>query len=395
MIILNTPHGIYELDTKRDLTLLEYLQLHKIPHNSISIYIENKEGEYENFVGLEKTIDEILQAYPSIMIRIDRNIDLIGMISREQIIEVKKDDELVSEYIFDPINKNSNQVLKKFTIDDCRNYVAQYVEKFIEENDIDFSKKLVFGISGGGDSNTLPEAFINAGFPKENIIPVMVRGIPDIDMGINRARLICERMGLELIEVSSKKIDELLGRKNTEGTWAVDFEKLYPDGDLEIIGTLAVRLGLSYIKEKHNAQACVTGLNLEDILGESLLSILRGEIPPTFPKRKIGNTIFYYPLYKIPKKILDGCHPKLSVDNYEERFPNNMLWRTVPYYLTQALTSSLPGIEFRLLEGFKKISDEYNHADRYMFDDDIGFFVEDGVDAKTKEMWRKFIENKS
>lgn len=394
MIILNTPHGVYELEIQSNLTMLEYLQMHKIPHNSISIYVENKNGEYENFVGLEEVLDDILASYPSIMIRIDRNIDLISMMSRDQIIEVKKNSELVSEYIFDPINKGSSQILKKFTIDDCKNYVTLNVKKFLEENNIDFSKKLVFGISGGGDSNTLPEAFINAGFPKENIIPVMVRGIPDIDLGISRARLICERIGLELIEVSSEKIDYLLGRHNKEGTWAVDFEKNYPDGDLEIIGTLAVRLGLSYIKEKYNAQACVTGLNLEDILSENLLAILRGELPAAFPVRKIGDITFYYPLYEIPKKILDGCHPKLSVSNYEERFPNNMLWRTVPYYLIQSLSSALPGIEFRLLDGFKKLSKKHISEQRYVFDNDIGFFVEEGIDAETKEMWKQFIESK-
>lgn len=396
MILLNTPHGIYNLeyDELSHLTLREFLYINKIPYNSVSLYIETSEGNFENYIGLENKVDDVLKGCLSIMIRTDRNIDLGSMISKSIIIENVHGKVNTAEYIFDDLGAETQQIYKQFTKEECREYVDACVKEFISETDIDFSKPLVFGISGGGDSNTLPEAFINNGFPKENIIPVMIKGIPDLDKGLSRARLVCERQGIELIEIPAEKIDELLGRNKRDGSWAVDFEEKYPNGDLEIIGTLAVRLGLTYAKDKYDAQGCVTGLNLEDILSESFLAILKGEFPPAFPKRVFDKTSFYYPLYKIPKKILDGCHPKLSLDNYNERFPNNMYWRTLPYYFTQSLSTNIPGIEFRLIDGFKELANKQNNFITYKKDEKIGFVVEGEIDENTRRMWKEFIEAK-
>jgi len=282
MILLNTPHGIYQLpySNNDDFSIKEFLYINKIPYNSVSLYVEQEEGNFINLIGLEERLRDILSKNISLMIRTDRNIDLRAIISKEIIIESIPDKQNTAEYIFDTLGNSTKQIYKTFTKEECRQYVDSKVKEFISEVKLDFSKPLVFGISGGGDSNTLPEAFVNNGFPKENIIPVMIKGIPDIDKGLDRARIICERQGLKLIEITAEKIDELLGRKKRDGTWAFDFEKNYPDGDLELIGTLAVRLGLTYTKEKYNAQGCVIGLNLEDILGEGLISVLKGQIPP-------------------------------------------------------------------------------------------------------------------
>lgn len=394
MIILNTPHGIRELENyETDISVDKYLKAIGIPYNSVSLYTQNELGEWVNYVGIDQSIESILKLNDKLMIRSDKNIDLIKMITPDKIIEESKSTD-TSEYIFDNLGVNSKQIHKKFTAKESKSFVKEKVKKFLEDSDIDFNKPLVFGISGGGDSNTLQQAFIDNGFPKENIIPVMIKGIPDIDKGLPRAKIITEQHGLELIEVEPETIDKLLGRSKKDGSWAEDFEKYYPGGDLEMIGTLAVRLGLMHIKELYNAQGCVTGLNLEDILSEGILSIMQGEIPPKYPERLIGDTKFYYPLYQVPKKILDGCHPKLSLENYEQRFPNRLYWRTLTYHVAQSISTTVPGSEYRLLEGIKNISDKYFDQDTYVFDEEIGFVVERGVDDETRELWKQFIQGK-
>jgi hypothetical protein len=42
---------------------------------------------------------------------------------------------------------------------------------------------------------------------------------------------------------------------------------------------------------------------------------------------------FCYPLYRVPKKLLDGCYPEYALANYRERSVGVMMGRAIPYYL--------------------------------------------------------------
>lgn len=332
-----------------------------------------------------------MDEYSTLVFQTDRNIDIASLANRKLNIDAE-DTDAVSEYIFDNLNENGNQVHKKLTTKQAKEYINHAVHQFLEESNIKFNQKLVFGISGGGDSNTLLEAFIANGFPKKNIIPVMILGIPDLDLGVTRARELSDKLGLTLIEISAQQMDEILGRTKNTGTWAEDFENIFSE-DLEAIGTFAVRMGLSHVMKQKRAQGIVTGLNLEDILGESILAVMMGELPPKFPMRDIYGTSLYYPLYRIPKKVLDASHPKYSLENYNQRFPNYMHWRSTAYFITQTLASSIPGSEFRLIDGFKKITNAYPNAQQLKYDEDLKIPILHDIDDKTRALWKKFIQN--
>ncbi|MGK5595552.1 MAG: hypothetical protein ACSNEK_09400 [Parachlamydiaceae bacterium] len=265
--------------------------------------------------------------------------------------------------------------------------VSNFLKNEIAINPV---SKIVLGISGGGDSNTLIEAFLESGKVKrEQMIAVMMLGIPDWDKGRSRAEALCTRHGVELRFVDSLAVNQLLGRKG-ESDWLEDVEKIFPDADLEVLGTLAIRLSLTAVAKSVGAQSIVTGINLEDILGECLMTTIQGKRPMPFPVRIIDGMLLWYPLYNIPKKILDGYYPKYSLANYEERYPSKMLGRANAYYLAQMISSLIPGVEFDLLQGFKELSIK-NHGKGF-YDEKLGFSVVQKLPLELQNRWMMFTQ---
>ena len=152
----------------------------------------------------------------------------------------------------------------------------------------------------------------------------------------------------------------LLGRSAGSQDWIGDFEAIYPDSDLEVIGTLAVRLALSAVARRVGAQAVVTGLNLEDVLAE----------------------------YRCPKEIIDGCYPKLSLQNYADRYPSYMYWRAAAYHFAQQIGSTQTGMEFNLLDGFEILSKTSNRTAIYR--PEIGFSIASEIKPEDLKQWQKF-----
>jgi hypothetical protein len=318
----------------------------------------------------------------------ERNIDYQAVCQKK--VTICSSHSAITEYSFP---SDDARELYHFELDEqeCKNYVAESVAEFLSENiDVDPSSKIVIGVSGGGDSNTLIEAFLaSEKINAKQMIAVMMLGIPDWDRGKQRAEMICSTHGVQLKFIEAETVNKLLGR-NSNNDWVEDFEKVFPDTDLEALGTLAVRLSLMSVAESEGAQAIVTGLNLEDLLSECLFRTMQGLLPLPFPVRIIDGIPLWYPLYKIPKKILDGCHPNFSLANYRDRYPGKMLSRAHAYYLSQMLNSHLPGSEFDLLNGFKTLS-KMNKSYSY-YEKDLGFSVIEQLPKELKNNWLMFTQ---
>lgn len=385
-IFFATAHGKYKLNyLSLSQTLQEVCLLNRIPFQSVSFYGLSASSS-AILVGLHQTLEQFFKEFDSILIRPDRNIDYEAVCMKN--VNKVKCSNPVAEYTF-PQQENNELIHCEFNEKECVKYVEKAVGQFLRnEVVIDPNRKIVVGISGGGDSNTIIGAFLNSGMvSKEQIVPVMMMGIPDWDKGKPRAEAICKNYEIELQIVTPEQVNILLGRSGT-GDWVEDFEKCFPDADLEVLGTLGIRLSLTHIANKLNAQAIVTGLNLEDILGECLLLLVQGKLSKPFPVRTIDGMPLWYPLYNIPKKILDGCHPKFSLENYNDRYPSKMTGRALAYYLAQSMHSSIPGIEFDLLNGFRKLSEK---NDNYCFyDKDIGFSCSEEISDELKSQWNMF-----
>ncbi|MDR6935339.1 hypothetical protein [Luteibacter sp. 3190] len=381
-IFVITPHGRFEVTNwKAENTILEVCQLNRIPANAISLYIEQA-GSRRLVTNLLSTVDELVPPDANLTIRPDRNIDYHEIIPETIITDVGADD--VSEYFFS--NNNRSYLLSGLTSEECRDYVNASVNAVIDAHGSDIrAAHVVVGISGGGDSNALLGALVAAGV--KNIYPVMMMGIPDWDRGKHRAEAICAAHNIPLRVVESGDVGRLLGV--AEGrNWVQAFEETYPDVDFEMLGTLAVRLVLAAVAKEQGATTVITGTNLEDLLGEALMCILEGQPPLPYPRRKIGDIDIFYPLYTCPKKIIDGCFPKYSLENYEDRFPSRLRGRALAYYLAQSMNALIPGIEFDLLEGLRKLSRNWDSSH---FDSDLGFTVLRSISKESKDRWNAFL----
>jgi tRNA(Ile)-lysidine synthase TilS/MesJ len=383
-----TAHGKFRINTLSDeSTLQEICWFNKIPVHNVTFYGVT-DDDTSIIIGKHEPIKKFKKVFQSIVMRPDRNIDYKSICQKE--VKSRPSINPVAEYTF-PSESAVENLHFEFSERQCKEYVLQQVSSFFEnEVTIEPTSKIVIGISGGGDSNTIIEAFLNSGKVRcDQIVAVMMLGIPDWDKGRPRAEAICAEHNVELRFVDAQTVNKLLGRTR-ESDWLEDFEKVFPDADLEVLGTLAIRLSLISVAKSVGAQAIVTGLNLEDILAECLLSTIQGESPLPFPVRNIDGISLWYPLYNIPKKILDGCHPKYSLANYQERYPSKMLGRANVYYLGQMLNCLIPGSEFDLLHGFKKLANKNTNLGVY--DEKLGFSVLQQLPLELRNRWMLFTQ---
>ena len=99
---------------------------------------------------------------------------------------------------------------------------------------------------------------------KDQLVAVMMMGIPDWDLG-GRAEELCAKHDIQLEFVNADEVNQLLGRKTTSD-WVTSFEKAFPEAGLEVLGTLAIRVALEHAaKTKFDSQTIAIGLNLEDL----------------------------------------------------------------------------------------------------------------------------------
>ena len=163
----------------------------------------------EEIVGLHQPLHKLSVSFDEIFIKADRNIDYDKIINKK--IKIKPVVNPASEYTFPATNAEE---LHHFELSesDCRKFVIKKVTSFLKnEAVIHPTKKIILGISGGGDSNTLMMSFLESGIVKRNqLIAVMMLGIPDWDRGKSRAEAICKEHGVELRFVEASKITELL-----------------------------------------------------------------------------------------------------------------------------------------------------------------------------------------
>jgi tRNA(Ile)-lysidine synthase TilS/MesJ len=387
-----TAQGRYELPAHisscQHFTLKDVCTQAKIPYASVCFYGISPQRETTSIVGLEKTLAELSSDFMEIAIQPDRNIHYPWVILKDKI--VSQNPQAVTEYSFPSETSDTDIVHMQMSQDDCQAYTAYEVSQFIESfSDFDPDKKIVLGVSGGGDSNTLIRSLLkHPKIKKENLIAVMMLGIPDWDKGLPRAQDLCHTYGVPFRCVNTEQVSTLLNKKGTD--WVGDFEKVFPQEDMEVIGTLAIRLALTHVAKEVGAQAIVIGLNLEDLISESLLHIMGGKLPSPFPVRCVDGMKIWYPLYNIPKKILDGCYPKFSLQNYQDRYPSLMSGRAIPYYLAQMMHTLLPGVEFDLIRGLGQLSrlnQTYAH-----FDASLGFSVAEPLGLDVRHKWETFLK---
>ncbi|RUL74958.1 hypothetical protein [Dyella choica] len=340
-------------------TLLELLVRSRIPWSAVSIFgFQNAEQGF-SLSSLDVNFDE-LRGASHLEAHFNRNIN-------PQMFNILEYDKArasggseVCSFIFQNVNNDAGtikNVMKGLSQAECQEIICRNVHDFVQAN-ISPHERLVVGVSGGGDSNSLLLGLTSfKDFPID-IRPVIMKSIPDWDAGVPRAQALCEKYKLHLRVVPEHEVRHICGLPAEEDLIRT-YESIFPGDDFEFLGTLIIRRVLTAIAKKADASV-VTGLNLEDILSESLLHVSHGKKPLPFPVRRIDGMKFSYPLWMCPKKIIDGCFPRFSVENYAMRYPCFSVGRNLYYMMAYTLQSQFPGSVEPFLRGLQALRTDHS-----------------------------------
>jgi tRNA(Ile)-lysidine synthase TilS/MesJ len=388
-IRLISAHGDFLIEApSKTISIADLCVLNRIPISSVALYVRSGDGQVVPFAGVFKSVGELEEAYDQLIIRPDRNISYGSALPARIRSDIVDSD--VAGYIFRSPELGSEALIQKgFTDVECREYVHRQVTEVVERYGAEFkTAPVVVGVSGGGDSNALLGGLLAAGVPPENLHPVMIMGVPDWDKGRTRAESLCASYGVSIRIIEAAEVSHVLGLKPGRD-WVDAFETTYPGVDVEIIGTLAIRRVLSSEAVRLGGGCIVTGLNLEDLLADGLMRILEGKMPMPFPRRVIDGVSIFYPLYKCPKRILDGCFPKYSLENYEDRYPSHLNGRAVAYCFAQSVNSFIPGLEFDLIKGLETLSSNWDEKEM-VYNPTMDFSTMGAISLEAQAKWRQY-----
>src|SRR5262249_35828484 len=97
--------------------------------------------------------------------------------------------------------------------------------------------------------------------------------------------------------------------------------------------------------------------NREDLLAELLFCLMNGRRPLPYPIRRIADVNCVFPLWEIPKHLLDACYPRYSASNYRERVDTTTPQRSVIYFVAHCLDAIGPQISLSMMKGVAAFMD--------------------------------------
>lgn len=386
-----TTHGTFELDIREDERVLDTLSRNEIPWTAVALYHRDRlSGQFTLHPSLADTAADI-PASVELFAFFQRNID--PLMHARQTIRVSPPGggaEAVAEYLYRDMaaGKDDTLLLKQLSVEECRQAVHRSVHETLREH-LGPDEGIVVGVSGGGDSNALLDALSSFSDYPIRIHPVIVQGPGEWNSGVPRARELCAQYGLELTVVSEEEAKRAIGA--TEGGLSITdrFAKVFPDDDFEFVGTLIIRRVLMRVAKEKGEKVISTGLNLEDLLGE-VFALMGGQKPLLpLPARQIGEVKLLYPLWLVPKKIIDGCFPKYSFANYEDRYPSYAEGRTLYYNMAYWFTSMFPQMPERFLRWAARQGSE--HPAEFPFDERLGFETLEPVNWALRERFIRML----
>jgi len=391
-ISIVTAHGRQVLAGDGNERLVDLLNRHRVPWSAVAAYVVPKGGgEPRLSPSLDTRLNEFEDA-AEVLLYFNRNVNpFLFSLDDFKTIESSGTD-LGTEYFYQRLDNEqglAEAFLKKLSPDECKEIIADRVADTIRAT-VPAGSTLVVGVSGGGDSNALLYGLSKLSDHDITIDPIILKGIPDWDAGVPRAQQLCENYGLDLTVMDESDVKELLGIPVDETTPLIDrFEREFVGDDFEFLGTLLIRLALTKRAKDTGTSYICTGLNLEDVVCEAMFRVSSGMKPAPFPARAIGETTLVFPLWQCPKRIIDGCFPKYSLDNYDARYPCFSLGRNLYYSVVYAMQSQFPGYLEQMTRGLSEMS--MKDPITYTFDEQLGFYTERAVPFPLRRKFQKML----
>lgn len=388
-----TAHGRQELiPISPEERLLDLLIRNDIPWSGVSIYGCREAGQaLESLDCLDRPVGE-LGDFREVLLYFNRNVNPFLFSLRDfAVVDSPEGADPSTEYFYQTLDNDSGSastVLKKLSPQECRSIIAERVAEMIEATMPD-GGDLVVGVSGGGDSNALLHGLSRLEQRSLRVHPVILKGIPDWDQGLERAEALCHSYGMDLAVVEEADVRTVLGIPQGGASLIDRFEREFAGDDFEFMGTLLIRLVLAEQAKQRGARYFATGLNLEDVACESLFRLSNGLKPASMPARAIGDARLLFPLWLCPKRVIDGCFPSFSLKNYDARYPCFSLGRNYYYSVAYQLQSQFPGFLERFVKSLSTIAAadpvEYHH------DDMLGFPVERFVPFPLRQKFARMV----
>ncbi|MEV8511986.1 hypothetical protein [Dactylosporangium sp. NPDC051484] len=388
-----TSHGRQALPGGADERLIDILGRANVPWSAVSIYVRPKSGGEPRLTAcLDLTLRDFVDA-SEILLYFNRNVNPFLFTPTDfAVIESDDPGAEATEYIyqrFDNEQGGTETFLKKLSPAEGKSIIADRVGDTIRAH-VPAGSDLVVGVSGGGDSNALLYGLSQLTDHGITVHPVILKGIPDWDAGVPRAQALCDTYGLTLRIIEADEVKELLGIPKDAVPLIDRFEREFPGDDFEFMGTLLIRLALSKHAREIGTQYICTGVNLEDIVCENMFRVSTGLKPAGFPVRAIGDDIrLVFPLWLCPKRIIDGCFPKYSLDNYDARYPCFSLGRNLYYSVIYTLQSQFPGYVEQFARGMSALS--LSDPVEYAYNAQLGFHVERDVPFPLLRRFQKML----
>lgn len=392
IVSIVTAHGRQELTHHNDERVIDLLQRHRVPWSAVSLYaIPRDGGPPKLYPCLDRRLSD-LDDVSELLLYFSRNVNpFIFSLDGFKTVAAAAPAAEATEYFYQRLDNERSTAdvfLKKLSAEECRSIVAGQVAETVR-NAVRRGADVVVGVSGGGDSNALLHGLSCMEDDGVIVHPVILKGIPDWDQGVPRARELCEKYGLDLTVIEEDEVKELLGMQRDSVPLIERFEREFEGDDFEFLGTLLIRLALQKHALELGTRFICTGLNLEDVLCESMFRLANGSKPAPFPVRQIGDMTLVMPLWLCPKRIIDGCFPRYSLDNYDARYPCFSLGRNLYYSSVYALQSELPAFAESFARGLSALSMQDPVV--YAFDEQLGFHVERFVPFPLRRKFQRML----
>lgn len=194
---------------------------------------------------------------------------------------------------------------------------------FLQRHEV--TTPIVAGISGGGDSNTLVYGltkFIQQAGRSGSEIVCFTLAMDPLwpESAVDRARQLCHRAGFEHRVLNACDMTRLLRMSMFPATLWEAFRRDYGPDTVHFFGTFFVNLVGHHLCGELSASSLCVGYNREDLLAELLFCLMNGRRPLPYPVRRMGEINCLFPLWQIPKHLLDACYPRYSASNYRNEW---------------------------------------------------------------------------
>lgn len=260
---------------------------------------------------------------------------------------------------------------------DAQQLVVDEVASFLRANGI-AQRGCVFGVSGGGDSNALAYGLSKHLPPDKLFAFTLVFRDVMTQAAADRATILCQDLGISHKVIQPDELAALLSIRTSLESLYDDFASVFGPEALHFFGTFLILKTARTLAEERDFGDLAFGYNREDLLAELLFMLVNGRRPLGYPVRHLGEQRIVMPVWRIPKLVLDACHPRFSLENYRERDANTTRQRSLAFYLGHTLDSNYPSFGLSLLEGVQRAyGDEFAQLS---YDSDLDVYVTELAD---------------